>query len=76
MLNPNLVIPAKTTKAQLATCEDLDNSSVQGNVRNLSFPEYANNGRLQVFIETKCGFQYSLYVGKRGKIYEYLDGPI
>lgn len=31
--------------------------------------------RTCVRIETDCGFRYSLWLGKRGKWYEYPSGP-
>lgn len=61
-LSPNL------TKSQIQAVKDLNESTVQGEVTSTSMEE--GEDRARVGLKTKCGFTYSLYVGKRGKVYE------
>jgi len=59
------------TKSQIATIDELDSSECQGAVKN-AWPLV--NGRARVYFESANGFTYSLYVGKKGRVYDCETG--
>ena len=55
------------TLSQKKTALELHNSECHG---KLCWQELCDNGRLCVIFKCEGGFRYTLYIGKRGKVFE------
>lgn len=70
--NDEMKINTKLTNSQKKAIEEFSVELGDTKITSVNSVDFCD--RVRLGIETKCGFMYSLFMGKRGKIYETESG--